>query len=260
MGRDIPILNGSSDAIRAPMTSRFQGLPRELRDIIYSSLLEERQQPPKDPEHSGPREPDWKTPCTIYFEVHSPKPALLQLKLVCQQVYSEVSETLLNNVVSVSDPAHLDIMVRDSSIWPTWLSLPLTASLHPIIHINLRFFEMGSEFSTGAYRGLCSLINLLVFRGPCLNRNKTALETPLVIHRLQFDISLYFLTSVDERFWTYWNVSIDDACGTYWDASVFDPLAKLAAARVGHGNVHKLEARLGAVRISCRIKISPSLV
>lgn len=244
-----PTLNGGSNTIRPATSSTFLGLPRELRDIIYSSLLEERRLPPDDPEHSGPREPDWKTPCTIYFEAHSPKPALLQLKLVCQQVYSEVTETLMKPAVSVSGPAHLDVMIRDYYIWPTWLFLPLTTSLHPTVRISLRLCDAkgwGSEFSTGAYRGLWPLINLLVFRGPCLNHNKNGLATPLLIHRLRFDIAMCFPTSVDDLF------------GTYRD--VFDRLEKLASARVGHGNVHKLEARLGTDKRVWRLKRRSPLV
>ncbi len=214
-------------------SANFLSLPRELRDIIYSYLVYESRPPPEDPEHAGDREFQSK----IYFEARSHKPALLQLKLCNWQLHDEVHDALDKHAISDHGPA-LDIMVRGSSIWPTWIALPTTPHLDPTVNVSLRLFEAkgwGGEFSTGAYRGLWSLFNLLVSQGPCLIHNRYGgLQHPLRISRLSFEITLCFPTSVDDLF------------GTYRD--VFDRLERLAFDNVGLGNVETIEACMGVDR------------
>ncbi|EME44359.1 hypothetical protein DOTSEDRAFT_106329, partial [Dothistroma septosporum NZE10] len=205
-------------------------LPRELRDSVYHCLLNERRRPPEDPDHARDRVPTSQSPGAIYYEAQSPKPALLQLKLCCKGVSAEVEELLAKHVEASSGPGRLDIMIRGSSVWPTWTTLPVTARLDPIINVDLRIFEAtghGSEFSTGAYRALWSLFNRMIFRGPCLVHSRNLLR-PLAVGRLRFNIVLCFPTSVDDLF------------GTYRD--VFDRLEKLAYDNVGLGNVDTIEA------------------
>lgn len=218
-------------------------LPRELRDLVYLYLVLESRQPPNDPDHAGEREFHSK----INFEARSPRPALLQLKLCNRQIYAEVHDTLIKHASHDPDPARLDVMVKGSVIYPTWIFLPSTTCLHPIYDIDLRLFETrnrGSEFSTGAYRALWSLFNLLVSRGPCLIHNRIGLSTPMRIGRLRFEIKLCFPTSADDLF------------GTYRD--VFDRLEKLAFDNVGLGNVDTIEARMGPDRRVWRLKQLPT--
>ena len=118
-------------------TSCFLQLPRELRDQIYVHLSQEHRQPPEDPLQAGERIAN----SSIHFEGRSPRPALLQFKLCSKQIYHEVSDILNALLKPEPDPAHLDIMVKDSRIYPTWLFLPLTRRLHPDIHVTLRLFE-----------------------------------------------------------------------------------------------------------------------
>ena len=222
----------------------FLHLPRELRDLCYSNLLEYRRHTPEDPEHAGDRAFHNKT----YYEAQSPRPALLQLKLCSRQVYAEVSDVLVSSArhrLNDSGPPTLDIMVKGSLIWPTWISLPNTRRFHSIVHINLRLFEAkGSEFSTGAYRALWALFNQLVFQGPCLNHNRIGLDPPLRIGRLRFEIRLCFPTSVDDLF------------GTYRD--VFERLERLASDNVGLGHVDTIEACMGPDRRVWRLKQLPT--
>ena len=224
----------------------FLGLPRELRDIIYESLLNEQRRAPPDPDHAGDRNLNGQAmSSSIFFDSISPKPALLQLKLCSWLVYDEVNY-LLRKVTDSSGPAHLDIMVKGSCIWPTWTMLPLTPRLDPIINISLRIFEttgFGSEFSTGAYRALWSLFNLLVFHGPCLIHSNT-LKQPLAVGRLRFDILLCFPAFADDVF------------GTYRD--VFSRVERLAYDNVGLGNVATIEACLGTDRRVWRLKQLPT--
>lgn len=222
-------------------------LPRELRDLIFQQLLDIKEHLPENPDHAGSRDPNWQTPCTIYFEAHSPRPALLQLKLCNRQIHDEVCQILEKHADHETDPAHLDVMIKGSSIWPTWISLPPTRHFSSTVHITLRLFEakgLGSEFSTGAYRGLWTLFNLLVSRGPCLIHNSTGLRPPLSIGRLRFDIMLCYPTSVDDLF------------GTYRD--VFERIAKLASDNVGLGNVGEIEASMGPDRRLWRLKQLPT--
>lgn len=224
------------------------GLPREIRDLVYQLLLRETTEPPEDPDHAEGRKPNWHSPCTIYFEERSQAPALLQLKRCCRQLHVEVIDTLAKHVSYDSGTAHLDIMVKGSSIWPTWTSLPVTRNLDQTIFIDLRLFEAkgwDSEFSTGAHRGLWSLFNLLVFRGPCFVRN---LATPLRIGRLSFEVRLCFTTSVDDLLSLMWLTSRD----------VFDRLEKLASDNVGLGNVETVEACMGPERRVWRLKQLPT--
>lgn len=238
---DLMLNHKQSNDHESPAT--FLGLPRELRDLIYLYLVQDTRTPPEDPDHAGQREFISK----IYFEACSPRPGLLQLKLCSRQIYSEVSTTLAKHVTSDAGPACLDIMVKGSLIWPTWISLPNTRCLDPIVHIDLRLFEAkgwGSEFSTGAYRALWSLFNLLVSQGPCLIHNRRGLPAPLHVGRLRFEIKLCFPTSADDLF------------GTYRD--VFDRLEKLAFDNVGLGNVETIEACMGSDRRVWRLKQLPT--
>ena len=222
--------------VRTGNLSHFLNLPRELRDQVYTFLLNEHHVPPEDPSQTNDRNAN----STTYFQVHSPRPALLQLKLTSKQLYTEATDTITRhtNLNPIPDPAHLDIMVKGSSLYPTWLHLPLAPHLHPKVNITLRLFESagwGSEFNTGAYRGLWSLFCALVFQGPCFNLNTRGLSSPLEIGKLRFDIRLCFPTSVDDLF------------GTYRD--VFDRLERLAMDNVGLGHVEVVEACFG---VDCR--------
>lgn len=221
----------------------FFALPRELRDLIYTFLIIDTRPPPDDPDHAGKRH----LHSNIYFQANSPRPALLQLKLCNKQVYTEVHEALGEHDFHAPRPARLDIMVKGSVIWPTFTYLPNTFQLHPIYDIDLRLFEAknrGSEFSTGAYRALWSLFNLLVSKGPCLHHNRVGLPAPIHIGRLRFEIKLCFPTSADDLF------------GTYRD--VFDRLEKLAFDNVGLGNVATIEACMGPDRRVWRLKQLPT--
>ena len=149
----------------------------------------------------------------------------------------------------VSASAHLDVMVKGTRIWPTWLYLPRTSHLSPTVHVELRYFDnrgqRGSEFSTSAYRALWSLFNLLISHGPCLIHNRVGgLPTPLRVRRLRFEIRLCFPASVDDLF------------GTYRD--VFERLERLAIDNVGLGRVEMIEACLGMDRRVWRLKQLPT--
>ncbi|EMC97644.1 hypothetical protein BAUCODRAFT_130743 [Baudoinia panamericana UAMH 10762] len=223
------------------------GLPREIRDLIYLNLIPQRTCPPENPNNAGDREPDASSPCTTFFEVVSPKPAMLQLKLCNRQLYEEVHHISRKHLWFHNGAAHLDIMVKGSSIWPTWILLPVTPYLDPVVDVTLRIFEAtgwGSEFSTRAYRALWTLFRLLVFHGSCLNHNTRGLATPLDITRLRFDVRLCFPTSVDDLF------------GTYRD--VFGKIEKLAFDNVGLGHIASIEACLGDDKRVWRLKQLPT--
>lgn len=177
--------------------SSLLSLPRELRNIVYLDLIEEINFEPDDPDHAGERLVNG----TTYIQTQSPRPALLQMNLVSRQLHAEVQDTINQHVSSESeDLAHLDIMVKGPSIWPTWISLPLTQEFPSTVKVSLRLFEAkgyGAEFSIGAYRCLWSLFNMLVFRGACFIHHTGQLSEPLRIKRLVLDIRLCFPTSVD---------------------------------------------------------------
>jgi len=224
----------------------FLGLPREIRDFIYLHLLCMRTTPPEDPWRAGERDPNSSSPCAIYFEAHSVRPALLQLKLCSRQIYHEVRETLVKRLTCHYGHAELDIMLCGSSIWPTWVTLPVTPWLDPVIDVKLRIFEAtgwGSEFSTGAYRALWTLFRLLVCHGPCFTHS-TDLITPLEIDRLRLDISHCFPTSVD------------DLSGAAREC--FDRLERLVSDNVGLGHIAMIEASLGPDRRAWRFRKLPT--
>ena len=221
----------------------FFDIPRELRDLVYCYLIDDVRLPPANPDQSGDRLLTNK----IYFQARSPRPALLQLKLCSKRTNAEVNDILAQYVQSDTDEAHLDVMVKGSLIWPTWIYLPVTRYLDPAIRIDLRLFEAvgwGSEFSTGAYRGLWALFNALVSQGPCLIQNRIGGNTPLRNVRLRFRIHLCFATSAEDLYETY--------------RDVFDRLERLAFDNVGLGNVVEIEAILPPNRRVWRLKQLPT--
>lgn len=221
----------------------FFDLPAELRELVYYYLIKDVRLPPANPDQAGDRILSNK----IYFQAHSPRPTLLQLKLCSKRTYAEVRHVLARHVPYDTDEAHLDVMVRGSSIWPTWVYLPITRHLDPVIRIDLRLFEAvgwGSEFSTGAYRGLWALFNALVSQGPCLIHNRKGLRSPIHVRRLRFRIHLCYPTSAEDLYETY--------------RDVFDRLERLAFDNVGLGNVEEIEAVLPPNRRVWRLKQLPT--
>lgn len=237
-----------------PMTategdSRFLDLPRELRDNIYVFLIHESRPPSEDPSDAGKRDV---YSSNTYYERCSPKPALLQLKLCSQQVYAETTEIIAKYDDELSVRPELDIMVKGSTIYPTWTFLPLIHTLHtpalrPTISISLRLFESWEGgLNTSVYRSLWSFFNHLVSNGPCFRPKYSTkrLGTPLKICKLQFVIRLCFPTSVDDWY------------GTYRD--VFDRLERLAMDNVGLGHVEMIEGCFGSDIRTWRLKQLPT--
>jgi hypothetical protein len=245
----MPITTNNKPEIQHGNISFFLALPRELRDHIYLFLINDYRNPPDSPSHARDRSAN---SSSTYFEVQSPKPALLQLKLCSKQLYAEASDIISKHTSPDPGQAHLDIMVAGPTLYPTWLHLPLTRTLQPTIQVSLRLFSpagWGTEFNNSAYRGLWSLFCSLVFQGPCWydsphGSRTRGLATPLQVGCLRFDIRLCFLTNVDYLF------------GTYRD--VFDRLERLAMDNVGLGHVEMVEACFGSDRRAWRLKQFPT--
>ena len=214
--------------------SSLLALPRELRDKIYLFLLHEWRQPPEDPSHAGNR---IEFSSDTYVETLTPKPALLQLKLCSTQLHAETTSIVKLHQASLSTTAHLDILVKGTAIYPTWLHLPLTPSLDGTIEISIRLFSPQggippfAQDAASAYRSLWLLFRSIVFKGAYFYRTTRKLRTPLNIKCLRFDIQLCH-GSMHHQFETSDNVFV----GLGW----------LAKHNVGHDHVERVEACFGS--------------
>ena len=107
-------------------TFRFLDLARELRDRIYDAVLssDTLTQPPKSPQEAGERWSEESRLGRFRGIKHSTAPITYTCSGLLQsnrQIPRELQEAIeWNGGVEY----HLDIMVGEASLWPTWLALP----------------------------------------------------------------------------------------------------------------------------------------
>lgn len=247
----------SRSSTSAPMAAHasFLGMPRELRDLIYQDLLQDPDALRTDALYTAERVRrrvgDWFK--HIYYPSKPPKHPILQVQLCNRQLCEETRETLHAYRSRDTFAGHLDIVSKDSHLWPTWISLPVISveeHLGPYVDIDLRPFSTrdwssDNQLQMSAYTSLWILLNQLVFNGPYFNRQEP-LQQPLKIDNIRINLNSHPV-----------EMSVaDDTRGEAREQIVHRVVARvrqLAIRGVGHGNIRAITVRHGNREWTCKV-------
>lgn len=127
-------------------TCQFLHLPREIRDHIYSDVLDTAAlAPPICPtEADNCIEEDQGWGCG-YYQKTFPQISCLSLLLCNRLISAEVIDliTRKNNSGKTALRYKLDLMIWDCDLQPTWLSLPVPLKYVKQVDVDIRFFRFG---------------------------------------------------------------------------------------------------------------------
>lgn len=129
-----------------PKAYHLLHLPREIRDQIYSDVLDTAAlAPPICPtEIDNCIEEDQGWGCG-YYQKSLPPISCLSLLLCNRLISAEVIEliTRKNNSEKTALRYKLDLMIWDCDLQPTWLSLPVPLKYVKVVDVDIRFFRFG---------------------------------------------------------------------------------------------------------------------
>lgn len=166
-----------------PSETPLLALPREVRDEIYAILLQSPIAPPPNPKEAGPRYKEqadkgtWDHREVLYPRPSTPRAAssAASLSQCNRQLCQEIS-ALATSPALLKDTTHeLDVMLKNTMLWPTWTCLPAPEELQiRHLRVNLRMFDVvqGSGLFWGdggpglAFVPLFRLLNRLLHHGP----------------------------------------------------------------------------------------------
>lgn len=156
-------------------------LPRELRDLIYSYLLDAHRRSPPSPPFSGIRilrkSGDGTNLKDVSYSVRLPHSKLDGIISSCHAIRHELFDLAAKRNASGRPlSAELDVMAKGYVFYPTWTRLPLLLSRDtPIgLDVRLRIFSPeafrendGWPRQPGVgFRSLLTLLNQFLFCGP----------------------------------------------------------------------------------------------
>jgi hypothetical protein len=117
-------------------------LPREIRDLIYTAVLNSEMPPPATPiklhEARESPSPGWHSQCNRY-SLLAPTVSAGPLLLTCPQVEAEVSE-LIDRLKSSGQLRYkLDVVVESEQfMYPTWTCIPALSSHVDVVEVDFR--------------------------------------------------------------------------------------------------------------------------
>ncbi|KAI4228711.1 MAG: hypothetical protein L6R36_001401 [Xanthoria steineri] len=127
----------------------FLQLPRELRDDIYTLLLNPLADPPPSPKAAGIRYRELVTSqshlndkCIFYpppLSRNGPAAALSQCN---RQLRQELNDLVTSPHRTKAVTCTIDVMLQRCLLWPTWTSLPPPVPIVDHLGINLRLFDV----------------------------------------------------------------------------------------------------------------------
>lgn len=133
-------------ATQNPAACHLLQMPREIRDQIYSEVLDTPSlAPPICPtELDDCIEEDQGWGCG-YYQRKWPPISCLSLLLCNRLISVEVIELIThkNNNEKTALRYKLDLMIWDCDIQPTWLSLPVPLKYIKVVDVGIRFFRFG---------------------------------------------------------------------------------------------------------------------
>ena len=113
-------------------------IPREIRDLIYTALLQIPNEPPPTPEAAGPR---FRNGSTFYSMDLYPEAVYAGLLRCSRQISGEFQEALLAR--QPTRDFRLDCMIKDDDVWPTWVLLPGPGTREiGTLNFDLRLFDV----------------------------------------------------------------------------------------------------------------------
>lgn len=155
-------------------------LPREIRDQIYSNVLDTPAvAPPICPtEVDDCIEEDQGWGCG-YYSNRFPPISCLALLLCNRLIAAEVSELIAhkNNNNKTALRYKLDLMIWDCDLQPTWLSLPVPLKFLKAVEVDVRFFRYGgpqwADHPTVLSQYLLQLLRRFLTNGPVFIRPRS---------------------------------------------------------------------------------------
>ena len=169
-----------------PAKCHLLHLPREIRDQIYSDVLDTPSlAPPICPtEADDCIEEDQGWACGYYQKTFSPI-SCLSILLCNRLIGAEMSELIArkNNNKKTALRYKLDLMIWDCDLQPTWLSLPVPLKYVKTVEVDIRFFRYGgpqwASHPTVLSQYLLQLLRRFLTNGPVFIRSHSLPELPL---------------------------------------------------------------------------------
>ena len=126
--------------------SSLLSLPREIRDLIYTALLQIPNDPPTSPEEAGPRLEKW----WIHYPLQRYPEAVFAALLRCNHQISDEFREVLSARQPTTD-FRLDCMIKELDAWPTWILLPCPSTREiGILNVDLRLLDVDDDY--GSFR------------------------------------------------------------------------------------------------------------
>ncbi|KAI4187068.1 MAG: hypothetical protein L6R41_003052 [Letrouitia leprolyta] len=160
----------------------FLQLSRELRNSIYELLLLSKRERPLSLEHGNLRrysdsaDKIWFRGRDQYLAENLINP-IVPLQLTCGQIHDEGQDAIIRIQRSGCLTFELDIiMLHETELYPTWLSIPVVTDTIPKLKVGFRFFAE-RKGHTGGWRSrggappniigsLFTLLKRFLLRGP----------------------------------------------------------------------------------------------
>ena len=153
------------------------GLPREVRDLIYSYFTSHTTRPP--PRTTRYLSTGCYYPARVDYQTDYLIPRYPALAFVDLQLWREIKHSFNSPNITLRDEAELDLIVRGHVFHPTWLRIPGTVQRDQAIDlaVNLRIFGTESFFGSRGSRPrklgpgfglLFGLLNSFLLDGPSL--------------------------------------------------------------------------------------------
>ena len=144
--------------------ANFLDLARELRDHIYTAVLEAEIPPPSAPSESGPRRTQglMRSPQSVYVNSNV-------LLLINHQVHDETTEIIQNLIRTGRLRYKLDCILMDGTrIYPTWLAIPAVSSTVASVEVNFRptldCHDLSLEYIPSVDIGLAYILSKFLYR------------------------------------------------------------------------------------------------
>ncbi|KAL8845783.1 MAG: hypothetical protein Q9221_009081 [Calogaya cf. arnoldii] len=129
----------------------FFTLPREVRDEIYTLVLNSPAPPPVSPKEAGPRYrekvndswSDHPDPRSVFYPLPSKHVGTIAALSQCnRQLRKELQEFGTSSYLNKNLTYEIDAMLRGEKLWLTWTNFPYPVTKIDHLRVNLRLFDI----------------------------------------------------------------------------------------------------------------------